>query len=83
MRTVWDVPNNKKKEELLFGKHPTQKPIRLIDRIIKLSSKKGNILLSPFAGAGTDCVAAKNNKLNFIGFELEKKYFNIAIKRLK
>lgn len=83
MRTVWDIPNNKKKEELLFGKHPTQKPVRLIDRIIKLSSKKGNILLSPFAGAGTDCIVAKNNKLNFIGFELEKKYFNIAIKRLK
>ena len=48
MRTVWDIPNNKKREELAFGKHPTQKPVRLIRRMLELSAKPGDTLLVPF-----------------------------------
>ncbi|NTU50539.1 MAG: site-specific DNA-methyltransferase [Desulfobulbaceae bacterium] len=53
MRTVWDVPNNKKREELAFGKHPTQKPVRLLKRMIEISARRGDLLLVPFAGSGS------------------------------
>ncbi len=82
MRTVWDIPNNKKKEELAFGKHPTQKPERVIDRMIRISAKTGDTLLAPFSGAGTDCVVAKKLGLNYIGFELEEEYIKISEERL-
>lgn len=83
MRTVWDIPNNKTKEELIYGKHPTQKPIRLIKRMLELSAKQGDNILIPFVGSGTDCVAAKELGMNFLGFELEKEYIEIAERRLE
>lgn len=83
MRTVWDIPNNKKKEELLYGKHPTQKPIKILKRMIKLSSKPGEVMLTPFAGAGSECVAAKATGRNYIGFEIEESYCDIAKARLR
>lgn len=82
MRTVWDLSNNKRPEELKYGKHPTQKPIKLLDRIIKISSKTGDVILAPFSGAGSECVAAKINGRHYIGFEIEKEYCDIANERL-
>lgn len=83
MRTVWDIPNNKKKVELQFGKHPTQKPIRLCERILIASSKPNDIVLVPFCGAGSECVAAKTLGRNFISYEIDKNYKKIATKRLE
>lgn len=83
MRTVWDIPNNKKKDEILVGKHPTQKPERLIDRMIKLTAKKNDLMVCPFSGIGTECLVAKKNDLRFIGIENNKKYYNLSLKRLK
>lgn len=83
MRTVWDISNNKNKEELLYGKHPTQKPLKILERLLKLSSKEGDIMLTPFAGSGSECVAAKINSRNYIGFEIKKEYYDIALKRLE
>lgn len=82
MRTVWDIPNNKKADEIKFGKHPTQKPLSVCNRIIQISTKKDDIVLSPFSGAGTECVSAKSLGRNYIGFEIDNKYINIANKRL-
>ena len=82
MRTVWDLSNNKKREELEYGKHPTQKPIKILTRIIKLSSKEGDVMLTPFSGAGSECVAAKITGRHYIGFEIEQEYCSIAEKRL-
>lgn len=82
MRTVWDIPNNKKPEELKFGKHPTQKPLRLCERIIISSSKESDLILVPFCGSGSECVAASKLKRNFIAFEIDEEYINIANKRL-
>ena len=61
--------------------HPTQKPVKLIREIIK--ANKGQIILDPFIGSGTTALACKQLNRDFIGFELEKKYFDIAINRLK
>ena len=82
MRTVWDLSNNKKPEELKYGKHPTQKPIKILTRMIKLSSHPGDIMLTPFSGAGSECVAAKLTDRHYIGFEIEKEYCIISEERL-
>ena len=82
MRTVWDIPNNKGRDELQHGKHPTQKPIRLLCRMMELSSKPGGVCLVPFSGAGSECVAAVRSGLRFLAFEIDPQYVAIARKRL-
>ncbi len=82
MRTVWDIPNNKKARETQYGKHPTQKPLSICKRIISISSKPGDVVLVPFAGAGSECLAAKELGRKYIGFELDQKYVDIARERL-
>lgn len=83
MRTVWDIPNNKKKDELKFGKHPTQKPIRLIRRMLDLTSLPDDIMLAPFSGSGTECVAAKQLGLNYIGIELDEEYVKLSKEKIE
>jgi site-specific DNA-methyltransferase (adenine-specific) len=83
MRTVWDIPNNKNREEIRFGKHPTQKPVRLLTRMLELSAREGDILLVPFAGSGSDCIAAKNLGIRYLAFENNLKYVEICNKRLE
>ena len=82
MRTVWSIPNNKQKWELKFGKHPTQKPIRLIKRLIALTTQPGDIVLVPFCGSGTECVAAKMLARDFVSFEINDEYIELANSRL-
>lgn len=82
MRTVWDISNNKEKSELAYGKHPTQKPIRILKRMIKLASKEGDVMLTPFSGSGSECVAAKMTGRKYIGIELDDSYCKIATNRL-
>ena len=82
MRTIWDIPNNKKREEIRFGKHPAQKPLRLLKRMLRLSTKPSQLLLTPFAGAGSECVAAKELGIHFIGFENDPTYHFTSEQRL-
>ena len=82
MRTVWDIPNNKSKEELKFGSHPTQKPIKVSERILLCSGIRQGKLLVPFAGSGTEMVAGLNYGMNVYGYELEQEYFDLASKRI-
>ena len=82
MRTVWDLPNNKPRNELAHGKHPAQKPVRLARRFIQLSARPGDLCLVPFAGSGTECIAAQEEGLHFIGFETDQSYVDIAMARL-
>jgi len=63
--------------------HPTEKPLNLIKYLISKSSKEGDIVLDCFMGSGTTAVACKELGRNYIGFELEKKYCDIAEARLK
>lgn len=82
MRTVWDIPNNKSKDEMKYGSHPTQKPIKVAERILTLCGIEGGNLLVPFAGSGTEMVAGINFGMNVTGFEIEDEYIAIALKRL-
>ena len=62
--------------------HPTQKPTDLLELFIKNSSDEKLVILDPFMGSGSTGVACQNTNRNFIGFELDEKYFNIAKERL-
>lgn len=83
MRTVWDISNNKEKSELAYGKHPTQKPVRILKRMIKLTSRPGDIMLAPFSGSGSECVAAKMTGRKYIGIEIDDSYCEISANRLE
>ena len=80
MRSVWSMLTPRKWEKK-FGKHPTQKPIDLLKRIILASTKEGDIVLDPFTGSSTTGVVASAAKRKFIGIDLEKKYLDLSIKR--
>jgi len=62
--------------------HPTQKPIRLMERLINLASDEGDVILDPFMGSGSTGLAAKNTNRNFIGIEIDDEYFEKANSRL-
>ena len=66
--------------------HPTQKPLTLCDTLIKASlnkeKEKNTLLVVPFAGSGSECVSAKRNGVDFIGFEINSNYITIANERL-
>ena len=83
MRTVWDIPNNKERSELAHGKHPTQKPLRLLQRMIRLSAKPGDVCLVPFAGSGSECVAAQREGLKYVGCEIDEQFVDLALTRLR
>lgn len=70
-------------EEKIYGKHPTQKPIALLDRIILASARHGDIVLDPFSGSGTTGIAAIREGRQYIGIELEEEYLKVSLKRLK
>ena len=62
--------------------HPTQKPIALMKKLIEIHSKPNDLILDPFCGSGTTCVAAKALGRRFIGIDTEQKYVDIANRRL-
>lgn len=65
-----------------YENHPTQKPISLLERIVKASSNEGDVVLDPFCGTFTTCFVAKELKRNFIGIEIQEEYFKIGLRRL-
>ena len=80
---VWNFP-------VLAGKrfadekvdHPTQKPLSISNRIVKHFSNEGDLVVIPFAGSGSECVACAELRRNFIGFEINDKYMEIIFERL-
>ncbi len=80
---VWNIPTLAgKRFEKEKVEHPTQKPLAICDRIVNHFSNKGDLILVPFAGSGSECISAKMNRRNYIGFELNQKYIDIAEGRL-
>lgn len=82
MRSVWSIPLIPR-EEKEFGKHPTQKPMELLNRIISASSKEGDYILDPFVGSGTTGIVSSILNRRFIGIDSNKEYLEVAIKRFK
>ncbi len=81
MKSVWSFkPPNK--EEKKFGKHPTQKPLALIERIITASTNAGDLIFDPFSGSSTTGVAAVNLRRRFVGTELDSEFIALSIDRL-
>ena len=82
MRSVWSIPTPKASEKE-FGKHPTQKPLDLLLRVIRASTMDGSVILDPFSGGATTGVAAAllGNRF-FIGTETDSYYCELAKKRL-
>ena len=62
--------------------HPTQKPLSISNRIVQHFSNEGDLVVVPFAGSGTECLAARINKRKYVGFELNPDYIEIAQKRI-
>ena len=69
------------KSEKSFGKHPTQKPIKLLERLITAASKEGDLVLDPFNGSGTTGIVAHILKRRYIGIELDKEFLELTKKR--
>lgn len=81
MRDVWAISTTRPSEKV-HGKHPTQKPLALLERIILAFTHPGSVVLDPFAGSSTTGVAALMHGRNYIGIEREVEYIDLSRKRL-
>ncbi len=81
MRNMWDIPSTPRSEKK-HGKHPSQKPVEVISRLVIGGSKRGDIIIDPFMGSGTLPVVAQMLDRKFIGIDNNKEYCKLARKRL-
>ena len=78
--SVWDIPLLKGKEKTGY---PTQKPLALLDRIIAASSNPGDVVLDPFAGCATACVAAERLERRWLGIEIGDEGYRQVVQRMQ
>ncbi len=77
---IWNIPPPRK-DEKIYGKHPTQKPVALLERILLASTRNGDLVLDPFLGSGTTAVACLRLSRNCIGIEMETEFLKRACYR--
>ncbi|MGM0557192.1 MAG: DNA-methyltransferase [Myxococcota bacterium] len=82
MKNLWNIMSPRKAEKK-FGKHPTQKPIKLLNRIVLASSDPGDLLLDPFCGSSTTGIAALTNGRRYIGIDQSEEYLDLSIERFE
>ncbi len=82
LRNMWDVPLTPQSEKRQ-GKHPSQKPLKIVERLILGFTNEDDIVLDPFMGSGTTCLVCHNLNRKSIGIESERQYFDLALARLK
>ncbi|MGO8674410.1 MAG: DNA-methyltransferase [Limisphaerales bacterium] len=82
MKTVWTIKCAGGDEKAL-GKHPTQKPVALVERCLLASTHEGDIILDPFLGGGTTAVAALRTGRHCVGIEADPSYLELSIARVK
>ena len=80
MKDVWETSLTKKSEKK-YGKHPTQKPIEILEKIVLASTDEGDLILDPFNGSGTTGIVASRLNRRYIGIEREKEYLDLTIRR--
>jgi site-specific DNA-methyltransferase (adenine-specific) len=79
---VWSIPTTPAREKL-FGRHPTQKPVKLLERVIRSSSNPGDLVLDPFLGSGTTADVAIANGRMVVGIDSSKEFLDqIAVPRI-
>ncbi len=81
-RDIWSITTLTKTEKK-FGKHPTQKPVALLQRIILASTNSGDVILDPFTGSSTTGLAAIRHNRHFIGIDNNTEYLQLSVKRLE
>jgi site-specific DNA-methyltransferase (adenine-specific) len=79
---LWSQLSPRKSEKAL-GTHPTQKPVKLLERILEASSNPDAVVLDPFCGSGTTGVAAVSMGRRFVGIDLDDKYLELSARRIK
>lgn len=79
---VWEIPRVRYRMGE-YENHPTQKPVALLERIIKASSNEGDLILDPFSGTFTTSFVAKQLRRRSIGIEIEEEYVKIGLRRLE
>jgi site-specific DNA-methyltransferase (adenine-specific) len=82
MRSVWAITSPKSSEKV-FGKHPTQKPLALLERVLLASTNEGDLVVDPFTGSSTTGVAALMHGRKFIGIDIDKEYLQLSKQRLE
>ncbi len=82
MRSVWSIPTTPKSEKQ-FGKHPTQKPLALLERIVLAATENNDLVLDPFTGSSTTGIAANKHGRKFVGMDKEEKYLDLSIRRFE
>ena len=82
MKDVWETSLTKPSEKKC-GKHPTQKPIALLEKIILASTDENDLILDPFNGSGTTGIVASRLKRKYIGIDKEKDYLDLTIRRFE
>lgn len=82
MKDVWSFSTTKPSEKRM-GKHPTQKPLVLLERVILASTRDGDVILDPFCGSGTTGIAASKYNRRFIGIDNVEEYLELTKKRYK
>lgn len=83
MHNFFESPICMRPERLSEPKHPAQKPVKLLEHIIKIASNEGDVIFDPFMGVGSTGVAALENNRKFIGIEIEPDYFAAASTRME
>jgi site-specific DNA-methyltransferase (adenine-specific) len=81
MKSVWEIKPPETWEKR-FGKHPTQKPLALLERILLASSHEGDLVLDPFSGSGTTALAALRLRREAIALELSYEYLALTLQRI-
>ncbi len=82
MKDVWTTSLTKPSEKKQ-GKHPTQKPLEILERIILASSTENDLILDPFCGSGTTGIAAYKLNRKFIGIDNSQEYLDLSIRRFE
>jgi len=82
MKDVWTMTAPTKSEKK-YGKHPTQKPLKLLERIIISSTDEGDLVLDPFNGSGTTGIASIRLNRKYVGIDIEDDYLDLTIKRIQ
>jgi site-specific DNA-methyltransferase (adenine-specific) len=82
MRSVWSIPSPPKKEKR-SGRHPTQKPLQLLERVVLSSTKPSDVVLDPFCGSSTTGIAALKYGRKYIGIDSEEEYVQLSKKRIE